>query len=49
VDWSGLYEGFKGLGTDPGTIVMLVIGGVFIYLGSPRSLNPFSWLASALA
>jgi len=40
LDWSGLYEGFKGLGTDPGTIAMIAIGLVLLYLGIAKRFEP---------
>ncbi|MFQ5988234.1 MAG: sodium ion-translocating decarboxylase subunit beta, partial [Dehalococcoidia bacterium] len=40
MDWSSLLEGFKGLGADPGTLLMLAIGGVLIYLGIARKFEP---------
>ena len=38
MDWSSLFEGFTDLG--PGTLIMLVIGGVLIYLGIARRFEP---------
>ena len=40
MDWSSLLEGFKGLGADPGTLLMLAIGGVLIYLGIAKRFEP---------
>ncbi|MFQ5924729.1 MAG: sodium ion-translocating decarboxylase subunit beta, partial [Dehalococcoidia bacterium] len=40
MDWSSLLEGFKALADDPGTLIMLVIGGVLIYLGIARKFEP---------
>jgi oxaloacetate decarboxylase beta subunit len=40
VDWSSLFDGFKGLGDEPGIIVMLAIGGVLIYLGIAKKFEP---------
>ena len=40
MDWSSLFEGFKGLGADPGTLLMLAIGGVLIYLGIAKRFEP---------
>ena len=40
MDWSSLFDGFKGLGDEPGIIVMLAIGGVLIYLGIAKKFEP---------
>ncbi len=40
MDWSSLYEGFTALGANPGTLIMLVIGGVLIYLGIAKRFEP---------
>ncbi|MFQ5827184.1 MAG: sodium ion-translocating decarboxylase subunit beta [Dehalococcoidia bacterium] len=40
MDWSSLLEGFEALGADPGTLLMLAIGGVLIYLGIARKFEP---------
>jgi len=40
VDWSSLIDGFIGLGQEPGTIIMLGIGGVLIYLGIAKKFEP---------
>ena len=38
MDWSSLFEGFLDLNT--GTLIMLIIGGVLIYLGIARRFEP---------
>lgn len=40
MDWSSLIEGFLDLGRDPGTLIMLGIGGVLIYLGIAKKFEP---------
>ena len=40
MDWSSLFDGFLDLGANPGTLVMLAIGGVLIYLGIAKKFEP---------
>ena len=40
MDWSRLFDGFLALGADPGTLIMLAIGGVLIYLGIAKKFEP---------
>ena len=35
-----LIEGIVGMGQEPGRLVMMLIGGLLLYLGIRRSMNP---------
>ncbi len=34
-----LIEGFLGMGQEPGRIVMMVVGGILMYLGIKKNMN----------
>ena len=35
-----LIEGFLGMGQEPGRIVMMVVGGILMYLGIKKEYEP---------
>ncbi len=34
-----LIEGVTGIATEPGRLVMMIIGGILMYLGIKRNMN----------
>ena len=38
-----LLEGVMGIGAEPGRLVMMIIGGVLMYLGIKKNMSQLYW------